>query len=131
MAIIASADLSSDFNGTPWGITRQWTNDDRYARLETFGNGMVIAEQPVLMVVEPGETQDDQPLELALITDGTASYHYTLNGTSYAPLGFHQESLTYGAGADQYVFTDMAGAQYRFYGFKTTTNSVNYGQIIS
>jgi RHS repeat-associated protein len=124
IAIVSSTDLASNTNGINWGITRNWTNGKGYARAQSFGSGMVIAEQPSLIQIDELDT-------LAVVTSGHSAYFFDQSGGSYHSRYFFQESLEYDSLNDEFVFVDTSGAQFRFFDFSPSLANHQQGQLKS
>ena len=116
--------MSSDANGIPWGVTRHWTNAIGYDRGFGFGIGNVVAEQPILTRFDDGDT-------FALVADGHTAYYFDRDGTDYDPRDFQQHTLRFDAVAEEFVFTDNTGAEFRFYDFAEGVSSHQQGQLKS
>jgi RHS repeat-associated protein len=121
---LAGDDLSSAGFGVPWGQTRSWTNGAGYADRSSDGNGWVDTQLPYLLQAGAGS--------LVAVTSGTtARYYDPAQGGGYQARFFDQSTLSYNAAAGQYVLTDSAGDQLRFYDFAATRPAWQQGQLQS
>lgn len=119
---LAWNDLASDGFGTSWGQTRNWTNGPGYASGVYNGSGMVVSEMPHLLSVGTS---------IAVVLSGTDALYFDWDvGTStYKPLYFNQDKLTYNAGI--YKLVDTTGHQFTFYDFGGSLPTAQRGQLVS
>jgi YD repeat-containing protein len=103
-----TSDLQSAGFGIPWGQTRSWASDPRYAPVNTTGVGWDVTQQPFLL-------QSSDRRTLVLVTSGTDTRYFDLNGSTYTPRFFYQEQLRPAAG--QFILTDTTGNQLTFFDF--------------
>jgi hypothetical protein len=124
VAQIASTDLMSNGFGSHWAQTRSWTNGPGYAADEVNGVGWVDTQMPYLLQIGGTST-------LAGISNGmTAEYFDTVDG-SYQARYFDQDTLAHDSSANEYVLTDEAGDQLRFYDFSSSWVAGQQGQFAS
>ncbi len=99
-------DLQSNGFGTPWGVTRSWTNAANVAS-GINGSGMVVTQLPHL--------RNDGGGTLAEVANGTTTRYFDTVGGSYVERYYAQDNLA--ASSSDYVLTDTTGAQITFNGF--------------
>jgi RHS repeat-associated protein len=124
-AYISSSDLSSDFGGIQWGVTRDWTNGSGYFSANTVGNGMVVEERPYLI-----QTVGDNPA-IDVVSGGHTSYHFDGDpaGDAFTALAFQSNALTHDNDAHEYSFVDLTGAQLHFFDFSDAWPLAKQGQL--
>jgi RHS repeat-associated protein len=116
---LSSTDLSSGAGGTPWGLTRSWTNGASYANGYN-GAGMVVTQLPHL--------RQDTGGTLALISNGTTIRYFDPNGSGgFTERYYGLDTLVPDAGNHQYILIDTLGDQVRFSDFTTTYTAAQQG----
>jgi RHS repeat-associated protein len=137
-ALVTAADITSDADGLPWGISRSWTNAPGYATGMFFGYGMVIDEQPTLINVSVSVSVGSTNSTLAVISNGHSASYFVYNTGEYRPgelvdgtfvPNFLQETLVHDTTYDTWLFTDTTGSQSYFYGFSSGLPNHLQGQL--
>jgi RHS repeat-associated protein len=79
------------------------------------GSGMVVAQLPYLLQADAGNT-------IIAVSNGSSARYFDLVGSVYVPHFFVQDTLSYNAGASEFLLTDTLGDKLRFYDFSGLTN---------
>jgi hypothetical protein len=132
-----TADLSSDGFGTPWGVTRFWTNAAGDASRPLDLAGGMIAELPLLVpfnirAPSPGNPLSG-PTSMALVSSGvTTRYFDQQQDGSYKAEFYWPEKLSQDPSTGDWLLSDSSGAVLRFVGFGTSAAlRKQYGQLRS
>jgi RHS repeat-associated protein len=120
---LASTDLASAGFGIKWGFTRSWNN--LYAPNSFSGFGMVVPQLPFLIQIANGNGT------IVAVTSGTNARYFDLVGSTYVPHFFLQDTLSYNAGANEFLLTDTMGDKIRFYDFSAGLPTNQQGQFKS
>ncbi len=108
---LSFADLQSNGFGTPWGVTRSWTNAASTA-LGINGTGMVVTQLPHL--------RNDGGGTLAEVANGTTTRYFDTVSGSYVERYYAQDQLVANTSSSEYMLTDTTGARIRFNDFSTS-----------
>jgi hypothetical protein len=138
----SETDLSSNGFGSPWGITRDWTNNLESAQevdalnpsepyipgdptTDVFGNNVVENQ---LGRAIANEDQDDNN-SIGISTNGNDITWFDETDGSYAPRFYDNGSLTVNSGDTEIDYTDEAGQVSEFYGFSSSIPVAQQGQF--
>ncbi|MCI0684777.1 MAG: hypothetical protein L0Y71_21985, partial [Gemmataceae bacterium] len=119
---MSHTDLESFGFGTPWGVTRSWSNQAAYSENSLGPSGTVISQLPYLRQL--GNT-------IAAITSASTAYlfDYDFGTGSYQPRYFLTESLTEDTLAKEFVLTDTSGNRIYFHNFDFSLPANKQGQF--
>jgi RHS repeat-associated protein len=118
-----TTDLASDGFGTPWGVTRSWTNGVGYAQGNFSGNNTLLTQLPHLVPVSNSTT-------LILITNGTNARYFDFVNGQYAERFYLNDGLTAPQTTD-FVVTDGVGDKLDFYSFNSSVPAYQQGLLKS
>lgn len=108
---LETPDLQSSGFGIPWGQTRSWAGDPRYAPGGSNGVGWNVTQLPFLL-------QGSDPRTLVLVTSGTDDRYFDLAGPTYNPRFFYQEQLRQDPQhPGQLTLSDSTGNRFSFADF--------------
>ena len=119
----STVDISSAGFGTPWGVTRYWSNGPGYANGSTGnGPGWGQVQAPMLLDINGNGST------IAEVANGTTALYFDLVNGVYQERFFGQEKLA-GNDASGFVLTDALGDQITFNGFSSSLPANQRGQI--
>lgn len=118
---LTTTDISSQGFGSPWGVTRSWTNGPGYANTSFYGAGEVLSQLPYLQSWNDGGT-------LVVITNGINARQFDFNGSNWVEHHYLQDKLTYNSTLH---LTDTTGNLIKFSDFTTGVPSNQRGQFKS
>ena len=141
----SDTDLSSDAFNSPWGITRNWTNNaaaviqsdpspgtsiESDPTTDVFGNNVVENQLGRAVLASSGSSS-----AIGIATNSNDIYWFNWNGSSYAPNAIQNGSLTIsGASAGtstSVTWTSESGNTTTFYGFSASVAAAQRGQFES
>ena len=92
--------------GTPWGVTRSWTNGAGYANTSFYGAGEVLSQMPYMQSWDSGST-------LVVISSGVNAREFDSNGSNWVEHFYLQDKLTYNSTAHEYTLTESVLTAFR------------------
>ncbi len=141
----SETDLSSSGFGSPWGVTRNWTNSSEATYLpsdwtgaseeyQVYGNSVVENQFARLI----STTNSDGNSSIGIATNGNDTFWFDLIGSgpsaAYVPRLASNGSLTTSTnvtGQTQFCWTSTTDDVTQFYGFDGSTPALQHGQMES
>jgi hypothetical protein len=118
-------DLSSAGFGTPWGMTRNWTNGASYIISGSLlGNGIVASQMPYLQSYSTGSA-------LTLVTSGTNVRFFDLSGSVYNERYFLTDKLVPNTSTHDFTLVDGSAKVLKFYDFSSNNPTLQQGTFES
>jgi len=121
---VTNGSFSSGGFGTGWGESVTWSNNSAYSQGGANGNGNFSTTMPYLL-------EGCEPDSLVAVIGGTDAIYFDLDGSTYIPRFFGQETLTYDSMAGLYTLTDTAGNRLVFHDFDAGLPQGQRGQLES
>ncbi len=125
---MSATDLSSDSFGTPWGVTRSWTNELMMIPNNSFGAGTTVSQLPYLVKYGNGAIS----YTVVAVSNGTtARYFDTTNNSTFTAHYFVQDKLIHDPSDPnkEFVLTDTTGATLKFHNFDASLPEYQRGQL--
>jgi hypothetical protein len=127
VVFLEQRDLSGAAWGTPWGVTRSWTNEGVYSQGQNLGRGWSIAETPSLI----REVDPSSGVEVLTVVLG-ATRHRVFDRQadgSYHGRGGIVETLVYEPTSGRYRLTSPEGHRVWFWDFDPARPGQQQGQF--
>jgi RHS repeat-associated protein len=117
-----TTDLESSGLGDGFAQSRSWTIATQWSAGERNGTGWINDSVPVLKRINGDST-------IAIVKSSMDIQSFVLSNGQYEPTSYVADNLVHADG--EFVFTDAAGNQYRFYDFSSSTPTGRKGQFKS